>query len=184
MPLKPAGAIFEPDPRNAQLIHRDAVSGDVRSATVADFHVMMTAIELNPDTPPSVRMQFDVARNAFLYSWFVYDFSNLAELQAYGALETALREKVRRMTGRPAPKRHNLGSLIQAAESRGWLRGEDFGFAGPMTLLEAVVVLRNDLAHGSDRLMPIGSHDLIRFCAEIINKLFPRSAAKASISTE
>ena len=85
----------------------------------------------------------------------------------------ALRERSLLTTGKSVGRR-DLRSLIQDAERRGWLRRADFGNqARPFHPLDAIVALRNNLAHGSDRLMPIGSLDMIELCADVINQLFP-----------
>jgi hypothetical protein len=142
----------------------------------ADLHALIAGIEVSASAPAVIRQQFDLARNAFVYSWFVYELATLAEKHAYAVVEMALREKTRLMTGMDTEKR-GLRNLIQEAEKHGWLRRADFGESGrPIHPLDAVVRLRNDLAHGSDRLMPTGSRDMIELCAEIINQLFPAGA--------
>jgi hypothetical protein len=39
-------------------------------------------------------------------------------------------------------------------------------------LLDFIPRLRNELAHGSTKLFPGGSHIMLKLCAEILNKLF------------
>jgi hypothetical protein len=64
-----------------------------------------------------------------VYSWFVYEFSTLAENQAYAVVEMALREKVRLVTGKETNKQ-GLRALIKEAERCGWLTRADFGEPG------------------------------------------------------
>jgi hypothetical protein len=174
--LKPASEIFEPDPRNANGVIFDPMTGFLRPAVAADFHALVASIEVSAAAPAVVRQQFDLARNAFVYSWFVYELAALAVNQAYAVVEMAPREKARLMTGKDTAKR-GLRALIQESEKCGWLRRADFGDpTGRIHPLDAIVWLRNELAHGSDRLMPIGSRDMISFCAEIIDRLFPLEA--------
>ncbi|MDA8052357.1 MAG: hypothetical protein M0002_20535 [Rhodospirillales bacterium] len=170
--LKSASKIVEADPRHAAEVIFYPATGLLRPAEAADLHALVAGIEVSAAAPPVIRQQFDLARNAFVYSWFVYELATLAEKQAYAVVEMALREKVRLATGK-SPGRRDLRSLIQDAERRGWLRRADFGEGvRPFHPLDAIVALRNDLAHGSGRLMPNGSLDMIELCAEVINRLF------------
>jgi hypothetical protein len=38
----------------------------------------VVSLELGSGVPTPVREQFDKARNAFVYSWFIYDMATLA----------------------------------------------------------------------------------------------------------
>ncbi len=173
MALKPASKILEPDPRHATEVIFYPATGLSRSATAGDLHALVAGIEVSLTAPAVIRQQFDLARNAFVYSWFVYELATLAEKQAYSVVEMALREKAVLMTGKSVGRR-DLRSLIRDAERHGWLRRADLGTqARPLHPLDVIVALRNDLAHGSDRLMPIASLDMIELCAEVINLLFP-----------
>jgi hypothetical protein len=67
-----------------------------------------------------IRQQFDFARNACVYSWFVHELATPAENQAYVIVEMASGEKGC-MTGKSVGRR-DLRSLIQDAEQRGWRR--------------------------------------------------------------
>ena len=169
--LKPASKLLESDPRRASEVIVNPVTGVTRPVEATDFHGIVAGIELNAAAPTVIREQFDLARNVFVYSWFVYEMATLAEKQAYATVEMALREKARQ-SGKNG--RRDLRVLIQDAERYGWLKRTDFGDGErPFHPLDAIVMLRNDLAHGSDRLMPIGSLDMMELCAEIINRLFP-----------
>lgn len=171
--MKPAIEIFEADQRNRNSIWRDNVTGQCRPAVAADFRALVADIELGIAVPAIIRQQFDLARNTFVYSWFVYELATLAEKQAYATLEMALREKMRLETGRTVGSR-DLRWLMQEAERRKWLMRSDFGDErSPLHLFDFIIRNRNDLAHGSDRLVPDASHEMLSDCAEVIDQLFP-----------
>ena len=69
--------------------------------TIADLHTMIEPIQLSEAVPEEIRREFDTARNAFVYAWFVYEFATLAELAGYTALELALRQQVIRLRSTP-----------------------------------------------------------------------------------
>jgi hypothetical protein len=79
--LKPADALRESDPRFCDFVFRDKATGASRPMCMDDLREMVAAIELSARIPAAIRQQFDIARNAFVYSWFVYEFATLAEQQ-------------------------------------------------------------------------------------------------------
>ena len=125
---------------------------------------MVAPLEPSASVPQPIREQFDKARNAFVYSWFSYDMATLAEQQAYAVIEMGIREKLRIAGAEPI---RNLGRLLREADKRGWL-GDDGAF-----LINALPYSRNELAHGSSHLNPIGSLEMIQLCARLLNRLFP-----------
>lgn len=138
---------------------------------------MMQPLELNAAVPAEIRPQFDTARNAFIYSWFAYDLATVAEQQAYGVLESALRKRFH-TEGGGASKKPMLDSLLEIAVARGWLVKKDFeepsvsGSAEPTCFLDFIPHIRNELAHGNMHLIPDGSLTMMSLCADILNKLF------------
>jgi hypothetical protein len=66
--LKQAASLLCADPRTQDM-------------DIEDLHNMVRSIELNEAVPAAMRDQFDTARNVFVYSWFVYEFTMLAEQQ-------------------------------------------------------------------------------------------------------
>ena len=93
--LKPPSELLEPDPRHVTEVVFCPATGLLRPAEVADLHAAVASIELTAAAPAMIREQFDLARHAFVYSWFVYELATLAEKQAYATVEMALREKAR-----------------------------------------------------------------------------------------
>jgi len=79
--LKSSAALLEPDARFRDLTFQFAPTGELRPMCIDDLRNMVAAIELKEHVPAAIREQFDIARNAFVYSWFVYEFAPLAEQQ-------------------------------------------------------------------------------------------------------
>lgn len=86
--------ILRPDPRFETLARLDLETGDARQLQLQDHYETIAEIELIGSPPEAVRMQFDKARNAFLYAWFDYELLNVAQGFAYAAVEFALRVKL------------------------------------------------------------------------------------------
>ncbi len=177
--LKPLDDVFDADPR-----YRNMVVGtpsDIRLMTLEDHHGLIGAITLNGHVPTHVRTAFERARNAFLYAWFVYDLTPLAQSQGYAALEMALRARVG-----PRPDGKNwggLGSLIGEARKRGLFNGLVLPDSNPADFEHTVLLartLRNELAHGSEHLsMPGMALRSLEDCALLINHLFAPGASGA-----
>ncbi len=124
--LKPSNALLESDVRFRDLVFQIAETGEFRLMGIDDLRSMVASIELTQHVPAAIREQFDVARNAFVYSWFVYEFATLAEQQCYAILEMALRHRLD-PTALPNTSRSlGLDKLIKTAVKRGWLRRDDF----------------------------------------------------------
>lgn len=173
--LKPVDSLLEPDPRYDVMRLYDPTTGDTTPMAIGDMHRLVAPIELGEQVPAEVSQQFDLARVAFVYSWFTYDLATLAEQQGYATLEMALRRRAEAEA--VLPKRPGLAALLKLAAKHGWLRPEEFEMPAPgspdrLSLLELLPQLRNELAHGSTNLNPYGSLDMLRVCALIINKLF------------
>jgi hypothetical protein len=153
---------------------------------IGDLHDLVQPFELGSDAPLEIRQQFDLARNAFVYSWFTYDLATLAEQHAYAVLEMALRR--RQEAQADLPKRRGLTALLKVATEQGWLRHAEFEVSWPsptgkMSFLNLLPLFRNELAHGSTQLFPQGSLKALRICAVIINKLFPEASPSSAEAT-
>jgi len=161
--FKSVATLADPDPRYRDAVFRDNVTGQVRAATLEDFHGLVAQINLDSAAPDAIREQFDKARNAFVYSWYAYDIATFAEQQAYAVVEMAIREKLQGL-GRKPPR--GLRRLLKEATGQGWLSDQ------AVHLIDLLPHMRNELAHGSVSLNPFGSLDMLRFCAEILNTLY------------
>jgi len=90
--LRPAEYVCRPDPRNMMFVRVDLTKGTSRPIELADHHEQISAYALHAGVPQEIVLQFDTARNVYLYAWFVYRFYPVAEHQSLACLELALRE--------------------------------------------------------------------------------------------
>jgi hypothetical protein len=176
--FKHAASLLEPDARFSDSVVHDAKTGELRAMRIDDLRGMVASIELTQHVPAAIREQFDVARNAFVYSWFVYEFATLAEQQCFAILEMALRHRLDPAASPNTTRSPGLGSLLKTAVEQGWLRREDFivpsvsGSDSAMCLLDFIPRSRNHLMHGNVQLLPQGTPDAMRLCTDVINGLF------------
>jgi hypothetical protein len=167
--LKELASVAEPDRRFAYMAGPDGC----RAMTVADHYDAVRRITLPAGVPDVVAAQFDRARHAFIYAWYCYDLAIVAELQAFGALETALR--IRFDAGASATPPRGLSRLLRAALAQGWLPAEFDGDA------DALPQLRNHLAHGTDDIITPGmALAVIGRCASIIGAVWRDGASATS----
>jgi hypothetical protein len=110
--LKPRDQINVPDERHRAFVRLETLE----PVTFEQHYEEVEAITLSAAAPLEVIDAFDRARNAFLYSWFVYELSSLAEMQAYATLEMALRMRFKIPAGKNAP---GLNGLLGKAISQG-----------------------------------------------------------------
>ncbi|MGH6795382.1 MAG: hypothetical protein ACREDD_13090 [Methylocella sp.] len=171
--FRPAAEILKPDPRYENIVHHNQATGQLRAATVADWHALIAEKELTPQVPERIRNEFDKARNAFLYSWFSYELASLAEQQSYATLEMAIRIRLKERDPGSSPLR-GLKKLLHAAQKSGLLNGIDH------TLIDLLSMQRNEIAHGSSYLFPQASLDMIKYCAELLNALYAAPGANRS----
>lgn len=176
--LKHGASLLEPDVRFDGLATHDADTGERRPMRIDDLRSMVASIELAQHVPAAIREQFDVARNAFVYSWFVYEFATLAEQQCLAILEMALRQRLDPAALPNTTRSPGLNSLLKTAIQRGWLRREDFsvpsvsGSGESTCLLDFIPLSRNHLMHGNTHLLPQGTPEIMRLCADVMNRLF------------
>jgi len=178
--LKALAEICEPDARYQNMVVGNPPF-DIRFMTLEDHHGFIARIQIEDHVPARIRTAFERARNAFLYAWFVYDLTPLAQAQGYAALEMALRD---RLGPRPDGKKwRGLADLMQAARKQQLFDGAPLPAttaAERVQLLDAILAmaryLRNELAHGSEHLsIPGGALDTLEHCALLINHIFPRT---------
>ncbi|GEM_PF-212263 len=121
-PLKTLAEICEPDIRHAHF--RNAHF----AFSLADTHAELADIVLHEHVPLDVRQLFETAKNASLYSWFVYRFHQVSEMVAFSSLEWALRVRA----GFPAfddsdsLRPPSLAKLLDTAKREGWITTEGF----------------------------------------------------------
>lgn len=168
--LKPETSLLSADPRS-------------QGMTVDDLHSMVRGIVLNNTVPLAIREQFDTARNVFAYSWFVYEFTMLAEQHCYFVLEMALRQRLDPEAKPNTTKSLGLAKLLKVATERGYLQRNDFdmpsisGAGGTSCQLDFIPLARNHLAHGNNNLLPQYALMQIELTARILNKLFAPTRA-------
>ena len=192
--------ISEADERHAPWVIRDRTSDDhYRQKTLDDHYYAIAAIELVENAPELVQNVFTTARHLLLYSWYVYPFIVVAELQAYASLEFALKWRI--VGEAPNVDRWGLRKCMEHAIEQGWLRDEgvreaaetraahvdfleSFGLADKerkldesdpqaygKLLADSFTHLRNELAHGSPMLWP-GGYVTLNLVARLINQLY------------
>jgi hypothetical protein len=180
--LRPAEYIHEPDPRNALTAWHDTTTGVIRPVEASDLHAAVAALSLHPAVPEYIAQHFETLKNVYLYSWFIYRFQPVAELQSLACLEYALRVRLADeiKAGKLKERRPGLQRLMhyaienQLVKNEGfarWVRAQDPEWDLLATLEKALPQIRNDYAHGSYSLTPTAL-DIIELVHEIINQLF------------
>ena len=164
-----------PDPRHAVEVFVNESTGAIRPMTFADWYKNVSSIGLIEPVPENIVNEFDKARNIFVLSWFAFDLTTAAELQAYLALEMALWTRLEiDPTSKNAPR---LRKLLGKALARGIFSAEDFGFVNPKGktpnfLIDMIVRQRNELSHGSNFLFVHYSSMALEICGSLIRALY------------
>lgn len=114
--LKPLDQIGAPDPRHGVL-----------ASTLGRHHAVIELMQLDDSAPDDVLIHYETARNLLLYSWFVYRFLPLAEMQAYASVERALKLRIGEATLERRRGLRGFRKLLEYAIAQGWL--DDEGFA-------------------------------------------------------
>ena len=189
--LKPFDQILEADSIWQDFILRNRETGVVRERTVRDHYSSIESIQVSSVVPESVREHFDVARNLFVYSWFISDFMPVAEMHGFSSVEYAIRLK----SGNP---KLMLKNGLELAISERWISDAGFryyrikdessgeeGFATQSSesedvqaycniLVDAFPYVRNTLAHGN-KISHLGGLTTLAICADLINQIFESS---------
>jgi hypothetical protein len=177
--LKSISSIHEADIRFRNL----ADASGTRAMSIADLHAMIEPIQLSDAVPEEIRREFDTARNAFVYAWFVYEFTTLAELAGYSVLELALRRLIDPASPNTS-KSPGLSRLLKLATNMGYLKRSDFETPSPSgngampCQLDLIPMLRNHVAHGNVHLLPQGALASLQLCRDVIEKLYGESARR------
>ena len=126
--LRPAEYVCEPDPRSTMFVGLDLTNGTSHAIELADHHEQISGYVLHAGVPEDIVLQFETARNVYLYSWFVYRFYPVAEHQSLACLELALRERLKEeiRTGKIKGKRPTLRPLLNYAIEHGLVKNEGF----------------------------------------------------------
>lgn len=167
MTFKAVDEILQPDARFRDLW---VTSGSaLRKMTLEDHHSALARISLAADVHADVMTAFDRARNTMLYAFFDYALFVVGELQLFGAMELALKH---RLNGRGGGSRETLRNLVDRARKVGILPKPD---AKPTPLsdpTEALIAMRNDLAHGTSQIhSPAMALELCSACAAWIDHI-------------
>jgi hypothetical protein len=121
--LRGPSHVAEPDPRS------DAVAGDAYPSLLRQ-HGRIAQFVLSPFVPASVAIQFETAKNLYLYAWHVYRFYSVAESLALTTLEFGLRERLASTMPATADKKTRrpptLEPLLRRAAALGLIRNEGF----------------------------------------------------------
>ncbi|MHB1142254.1 MAG: hypothetical protein ACYC1T_10935 [Sulfuricaulis sp.] len=118
------------DVRNTFFVLRNRVTGEARPQELKDHYESVSRFTLNRTVPEKVQSRFNTAKNILLYTWFVYDFYPVAELQALSALEFALRERIGEESLEILKKQKKplgMRTFIEHAVENKWIKNEDFG---------------------------------------------------------
>src|SRR2546421_1491502 len=82
--------------------------------TQRDLHADVADLNLNANVPDDVVIQFDTARNLFVYSWFSLRFVQVAQRHAYSTVEFALKMVLGEEVQKQMKKRRvTLGNLLE-----------------------------------------------------------------------
>ena len=128
--LRPVEQVCEPDPRNTVFAKPDRETGDFIPLSIRDQHEAISEHVLHAKVPEDIMMQFETARNLYLYTWFVYRFYPVCEHHALACLELALRKRYEH----EAPKKYRnkrdgklyLKGALHYAIDRGYVKHEGF----------------------------------------------------------
>lgn len=88
------------------------------------YFSLMEEAKLSDQVPKDIRIQFDVARNAFIFSHYSYRIGMLAQIQGFLVLEMALLTRLRFSKIKTPKKNPSLSELFQYALDNDWICDE------------------------------------------------------------
>jgi hypothetical protein len=112
--LKPINEVNIPDSR-CKYIDR----------SIEEYYQRISALKLASQVPNDVIQQFEIGKNLLLYSWYVYEFNPVAEMQAFSTTELALKLKIGKGTIN-TNKLYGLKRLLNYAINQNWIVDEGF----------------------------------------------------------
>ncbi len=128
-PIRPADALREPHMVSAPDPRSDATDSEVE-LSLRRQHQRIAHFQLSPFVPAPVAIQFETAKNLFLYAWHVYRFYPVAESLALTTLEFGLRERLQGTqaptSGQKSKRPPTLAPLLVEAVKLGLIRNEGF----------------------------------------------------------
>ena len=203
--LKALAQVLAPDPWWEAFAMYDGK--EFRQRRLEDHHAFINGIALVDSVPANVRLLFDSARNAYLYSFFAHRLLMVADLQAHVSVEFALREKAT-AEGLKVSERWAMGRLFKLAIAYKWIVDDEFGvhrrneaarkerfamyaeldpkveYTPPADsqaycriLAESFPSLRNMHAHGSEAIYP-SVLGTFEIAADLIHQLFSAAEGK------
>lgn len=168
--------ILKPDARFAHMVRGFHPQFGPIPVTIEDMYGDVEGFTLQEPVPEDIRYQFDIGRNAYVYSYFEYDLMTLAEMRAFASFELAIRRRAINEKSGLKPKA-TLQPAVNHARERGWLKDEDFGYlptgGKPLPFIDAMVMQRNHLMHGNPYISQHGTLVAFEFCYDAIRQLFP-----------
>lgn len=128
--LKNPEDILKPDPRWNAFSRWDNDLNAFRDPTVEDQWLNISQYTFSESVPEKIRIQFETAKNLYLYAWHVYRFYPVAEHHALICIELALRERFEKEIPKkryyPRSKHPMLKALLKYAFDEGYLINENF----------------------------------------------------------
>jgi hypothetical protein len=148
-----------PDPRNKYFGIKN----------FSEFRRSITKLALTSNQHEDVAIAFNTARNLFLYSWYVYRFFPVSELQALASLEFALR----RVAKQHHKKTRNLGPLLSLAISENWISEKNIlQFQRLKSLRETATGLFMDLPYTLEASDPLPIPEYPNYL-DVLKKVLP-----------
>lgn len=127
--LRPVNYVSVPDPRSVGFVTADRETGRWRPLQISDYYLAVSSYCLNETVPEDIRINFDTARNLYLYAFFVYRFYPVSEHQALACLELALRMRYEKEIPKKYLGRSNFVSLkplFRYAVDKGDVKNDGF----------------------------------------------------------
>ena len=118
--MKLKADVLKPDNRYLTEGRVDKATGALRRSKIDDLHDDMAAFEFPPHVPEDVVRSFNIAKSAYIYSWFDYELITVAEEHAYTVLEMAIRRRAK-IENTGMSEKTGMRGAIDHARARGWL---------------------------------------------------------------
>lgn len=161
--MKKLEELFQPDIGNSCHVIINHETGSVRPFTLEDHYQIIEPVKLAEHVPVEVLNQFEVAKDLYVYAWFVYEFFPVAHIKLLTTLEYALKKcidekELDEFCKRRKRRTQNLSTLILFVREKKLIKREDFKRfeASPLEdskildlVLNHLVDSRNKHSHGS-----------------------------------